>query len=147
MSTPHISPISKSASRLAALSPQKKVALMLGSDALLLPGCMLMAMALRLGSVEAALETTPWLQVGVALLALPALQIAASTAPSSATSTCASSSPRAPRSPRSCSSSAAWPGHSRSAPCRARCCRSSGSSPSPTSSPRASSPARCCGAA
>jgi FlaA1/EpsC-like NDP-sugar epimerase len=76
-STAHAAPIGKSvAARLAALSPQRKVALMIGSDALLLPGCMLMAMALRLGSVEAAFETNPLLQVGVALLALPALQIA-----------------------------------------------------------------------
>jgi FlaA1/EpsC-like NDP-sugar epimerase len=75
--TPHASPISKSvAARLAALSPQRKVAIMIGSDAVLLPACMLMAMALRLGSVEAAFETTPLLQVGVALLALPALQLA-----------------------------------------------------------------------
>jgi len=73
MSTPLYSTISKSASRLAALSPQAKVAIMIGSDAVLLPACMLMAMALRLGSFEAAFEMTPLLQVGVALLTLPAL--------------------------------------------------------------------------
>ena len=76
MSTTSFSPISKSASRLAALSPQTKVAIMIGSDAVLLPACMLTAMSLRLGSIEAAFEMAPLLQIGVALLALPALGVA-----------------------------------------------------------------------
>ncbi|MCE9659492.1 MAG: polysaccharide biosynthesis protein [Burkholderiales bacterium] len=76
MSIDPSSPISKSASRLAALSPQVKVAIMIGSDALLLPAAMFVAMALRLGSLETAFETAPFLQAGVALLTLPALGIA-----------------------------------------------------------------------
>ena len=76
MSTTPSSPISKSASRLAALSPQVKLAIMIGSDAVLLPACMLAAMSLRLGSIQAAFDMAPLLQIGVALLALPALAVA-----------------------------------------------------------------------
>ncbi|MEO5883665.1 MAG: hypothetical protein ABIQ06_14700, partial [Caldimonas sp.] len=76
MATNASSPIGRSASWLAKLSPQAKLALMIGSDAILLPACMLISMALRLGSVEAAFEMTPLLQIAVALLALPALAVA-----------------------------------------------------------------------
>jgi FlaA1/EpsC-like NDP-sugar epimerase len=63
------------AMRLAALSPQAKVAIMIGGDAVFLPLCMLLAVAFRLGSLEAALSMAPVVQVCVALLALPALGV------------------------------------------------------------------------
>ncbi|MGZ5206694.1 MAG: polysaccharide biosynthesis protein, partial [Caldimonas sp.] len=68
--------IVKAAARLAALSPQTKVAIMIGGDALFLPLCMLVAVAFRLGSVEQALATAPVVQVFLALLTLPALGVA-----------------------------------------------------------------------
>ncbi|MGZ5278214.1 MAG: polysaccharide biosynthesis protein, partial [Caldimonas sp.] len=68
--------IVKAAARLAALSPQTKVAIMIGGDALFLPLCMLVAVAFRLGSVEQALATAPAVQVFLALLTLPALGVA-----------------------------------------------------------------------
>ncbi|MEP6739534.1 MAG: nucleoside-diphosphate sugar epimerase/dehydratase [Caldimonas sp.] len=63
------------AMRLAALSPQTKVAIMIGGDAVFLPLCMFLAVAFRLGSLESAIGMVPWLQVAIALLALPALGI------------------------------------------------------------------------
>ncbi|MGZ5894087.1 MAG: polysaccharide biosynthesis protein [Caldimonas sp.] len=68
--------IVKAAARLAALSPQTKVAIMIGGDALFLPLCMLVAVAFRLGSVEQALATAPVVQIFLALLTLPALGVA-----------------------------------------------------------------------
>ena len=64
------------AARLSALSPQAKVSIMVGGDAVFLPLCMLLAVAFRLGSVEAALAMAPAVQVGLALLTLPALAVA-----------------------------------------------------------------------
>jgi FlaA1/EpsC-like NDP-sugar epimerase len=46
---------------------------MVGGDALFLPLCMMVSVTFRLGSVSAALETAPFAQIGLALLALPAL--------------------------------------------------------------------------
>jgi FlaA1/EpsC-like NDP-sugar epimerase len=70
-----MSPI-QSARRLAALSPQAKVLIMIGGDALFLPLCMLASVSFRLGSVQAALETAPIAQIVIALLTLPALGVA-----------------------------------------------------------------------
>ena len=64
------------AARLAAVSPRTKVAIMIGGDAVFLPLCMMLAVAFRLGSLEAAVQMAPLIQVVVALLALPALGIA-----------------------------------------------------------------------
>jgi FlaA1/EpsC-like NDP-sugar epimerase len=64
------------AARLAALSPRAKVAIMIGGDAVFLPLCMMLAVAFRLGSLDAAVHMAPLIQIGVALLALPALGIA-----------------------------------------------------------------------
>jgi len=64
------------AARLAALSPRTKVAIMVGCDAVFLPLCMLTAVSLRLGSIEHAAAMAPGLQLGLALLTLPALGIA-----------------------------------------------------------------------
>ena len=58
-----------------ALSPQAKVAVMIGGDAVFLPLCMLAAVALRQGSLEDALATAPLAQVALALLALPVLAL------------------------------------------------------------------------
>ena len=66
----------RAASRVAALSPQAKFAIMLGGDAIFLPLCMFAAVSLRLGSIESAFEMAPVLQVGLALLTLPALGVA-----------------------------------------------------------------------
>ncbi len=55
------------------LSPRAKVLVMICGDALFLPFCMVWAVALRLGSVEAALATAPLVQVALALLTLPVL--------------------------------------------------------------------------
>ena len=59
------------AARLAALSPRTKVWIMIGGDAVFLPLCMLLAVAFRLGSLEAAVQTAPLIQIAVALLSLP----------------------------------------------------------------------------
>jgi FlaA1/EpsC-like NDP-sugar epimerase len=64
------------AAHLAALSPRAKVAIMIGGDAVFLPLCMVLAVAFRLGSLDAAVHMAPLIQIGVALLALPALGIA-----------------------------------------------------------------------
>ena len=69
-------PVAKVAARLAALSPQTKVAIMIGGDAVCLPVCMLAAVSLRLGSIEQAAGMMPGLQVALALLTLPALGVA-----------------------------------------------------------------------
>jgi FlaA1/EpsC-like NDP-sugar epimerase len=61
------------ARRLAGVSPRAKVWIMVGGDALFLPLCMMVSVTFRLGSVSAALETAPFAQIGLALLALPAL--------------------------------------------------------------------------
>ena len=62
--------------RLALLSPRAKVRIMIGGDALFLPLCMVASVSFRLGSLEAALETAPLVQVMLALLTLPVLGIA-----------------------------------------------------------------------
>ena len=61
------------ARRLSTLSPQAKVWVMIGGDALFLPLCMFGAMALRLGAVSTALATMPEVQIVLAWLALPVL--------------------------------------------------------------------------
>ena len=60
-------------SRLAALSPRAKLALMIGGDAVFLPLCVVASVALRLGSLQAALESSLAIQLGLGLLALPVL--------------------------------------------------------------------------
>ena len=67
-----MSPISL-ARHLAQLSPQAKFAVMIGGDAVFLPICMLVSVALRRGSVEAAFETALVVQVLLAWLTLPVL--------------------------------------------------------------------------
>lgn len=64
------------ARRLAALSPRKKMVVMLAGDALLLPLCMLLAVSLRLGSIEGALDTAPHIQLLLALFTVPVLGLA-----------------------------------------------------------------------
>ncbi len=59
--------------KLAALPPGYKIALMISSDALFLPGCLLASIALRLGSLDAALTTAPLAQLILGLLTLPVL--------------------------------------------------------------------------
>ena len=61
---------------LVALSPRAKVAVMIGGDALFLPLCMLAAVALRMGSIDGALDTALPVQIGLALLTLPVLAVA-----------------------------------------------------------------------
>jgi FlaA1/EpsC-like NDP-sugar epimerase len=62
--------------RLAQLSPRAKMVVMIGGDAVFMPLCMLLAVALRLGSWQDALETALLIQVGLALLALPVMGVA-----------------------------------------------------------------------
>ena len=62
--------------RLASLPPRAKLALMVCSDALLLPLCLLGSLALRMGSLESALETSPLAQLTLGLLSLPILAYA-----------------------------------------------------------------------
>jgi len=64
------------ARRLAQLSPTRKVAVMIGGDALFLPICMLGSVALRQGSLDEALTTAPLLQLLLAWLTLPVLGFA-----------------------------------------------------------------------
>lgn len=62
--------------RLAQFSPTAKMVVMGGADAICLPFCMMLAVALRLGSLDNALETALPLQLCLALLALPVLAVA-----------------------------------------------------------------------
>jgi FlaA1/EpsC-like NDP-sugar epimerase len=62
--------------RLATLSPRKKLAVMIGCDALFLPLCVIASVGLRLGSLEAALQTGLHLQLALGWLALPVLGVA-----------------------------------------------------------------------
>ncbi len=64
------------ARRLAAVSPRGKMLIMVGSDAVCLTVCMVLAVALRLGSFMSVFDTSPGLQVAFALLTLPALALA-----------------------------------------------------------------------
>lgn len=61
---------------LTQLSPRAKLALMIGSDALFLPACLLLSVALRLGSLETAVATSLEVQIAFGLLALPVLGMA-----------------------------------------------------------------------
>lgn len=62
--------------RFLSLPAGAKVALMVGGDAVFLPACMILAVALRLGSFENARETALPIQIGLAWLALPVLGLA-----------------------------------------------------------------------
>lgn len=62
--------------RLAHLSPTAKIVVMVSGDAVCLPMCMMLAVALRLGSMEDALETALPMQIALALFALPVLAVA-----------------------------------------------------------------------
>ena len=62
--------------RLGSLSPRAKLAVMIGGDAVFLPLCLLASVALRLGSVEAAIETAPMVQLALGLFTLPVLGFA-----------------------------------------------------------------------
>ena len=59
--------------RLAGLPPRGKLAVMIGSDAVFLPLCLLASLAMRLGSLEQALATAPLIQLALGLLTLPVL--------------------------------------------------------------------------
>jgi FlaA1/EpsC-like NDP-sugar epimerase len=61
---------------LGGLPQTSKVALMIALDAVFVPLCLFIAVALRVGSIDAALESSPWLQVSFALCALPVLSLA-----------------------------------------------------------------------
>ena len=61
---------------LARLSPRSKLMVMVGIDALFLPMCALTSVALRMGSLEAALLTSPLTPIFVGLLTLPVLGFA-----------------------------------------------------------------------
>ena len=61
------------ARRLADVSPRTKFGIMICGDAVFLPLCMLLAVSLRMGSIPAALDTAPLVQVLLALLTLPVL--------------------------------------------------------------------------
>jgi FlaA1/EpsC-like NDP-sugar epimerase len=62
--------------RLASLAPRTKLAVMVGGDALFLPLCVIASVALRLGSLEAALQTALHVQLILGLLTLPVLGLA-----------------------------------------------------------------------
>ena len=62
--------------RLSALSPRAKLIAMMGSDSIFLPLCVVASVALRRGSLEAALETALVVQLAIGLLALPVLGFA-----------------------------------------------------------------------
>lgn len=59
--------------RLSGMTPLRKLAVMIGGDALFLPLCMLVAVAVRLGSWHQALDTALHVQVILGLLTLPVL--------------------------------------------------------------------------
>ncbi len=62
--------------RLSALSPRAKLAVMIGADALFLPLFLFAAIVMRLGSVEAAANTAPWVLVAIGWMTLPILGMA-----------------------------------------------------------------------
>ena len=64
------------ARRLARLSPQTKMWVMAGCDALFLPWCMFAAVGLRMGSFDQTFTTAPVIQISLALLTLPVLALA-----------------------------------------------------------------------
>lgn len=61
---------------MAQLSPRTKVWIMVGGDALFLPLCMFASVALRLGSLEQAFNTSPVIQLLLAWMTLPVLSLA-----------------------------------------------------------------------
>jgi FlaA1/EpsC-like NDP-sugar epimerase len=61
---------------LGTLPQASKVALMIALDAVFVPVCLFAAVALRVGSFDAAITTSPWVQVAFALCALPVLSLA-----------------------------------------------------------------------
>ena len=61
---------------LASLSSPAKLAVMIGIDALFLPLCMLASVALRLGSLEAAVQAAPVTQFLIGFATLPVLGFA-----------------------------------------------------------------------
>ncbi|MCH7344416.1 polysaccharide biosynthesis protein [Pelomonas sp. CA6] len=67
---------SKTITHFLALPASAKVALMVGGDAVFLPICMFLSVAMRLGSFELALDTALPLQLGIAWLAIPILAVA-----------------------------------------------------------------------
>ena len=64
------------ARRLAQISPQAKMWVMVGCDALFLPWCMFASVGFRLGSLDQAFTTAPVIQISLALLTLPVLALA-----------------------------------------------------------------------
>jgi len=58
---------------LSVLKPRTKLAIMIGSDAIFLPLCVLASVSLRLGSIDIALGTALWLQAVLGLMTLPVL--------------------------------------------------------------------------
>ena len=64
------------ARRLAQISPQAKMWVMVGCDALFLPWCMFASVGFRLGSFDHAFATEPVIQISLALLTLPVLALA-----------------------------------------------------------------------
>ena len=62
--------------RLATLPPKAKLALMISADAVFLPICLLASMSLRMGSLEAAINTSPGVQLTLGWLTLPVLGFA-----------------------------------------------------------------------
>ena len=66
----------KFARRLTDASPRTKDLIMIGSDAVFLPLCMLTSVVLRLGSIEGAVDTALHVQVLLGLLTLPVLGLA-----------------------------------------------------------------------
>ena len=70
-----MSPLSL-ARQLAQIAPRAKVFVMIGGDALFLPLCMFASVTLRLGSPQAALDTSLAVQIVLALLTLPVLAVA-----------------------------------------------------------------------
>ncbi|MEO6407246.1 MAG: hypothetical protein ABIO45_00640, partial [Burkholderiaceae bacterium] len=61
---------------LASLSSPAKLAVMIGIDALFLPLCVLASVALRLGSLEAAVQAAPVTQFLIGFATLPVLGFA-----------------------------------------------------------------------
>jgi FlaA1/EpsC-like NDP-sugar epimerase len=61
---------------LSQLSPRVKFFVMVGADAVFLPLAMVVSVALRMGSVETALDTALAVQIVLALLTLPVLGVA-----------------------------------------------------------------------
>lgn len=62
--------------RIAQLTPTMKTVVMVFADAVFMPLCMVLSVALRLGSLDSAMQSSLPVQIGLAIFSLPVLAVA-----------------------------------------------------------------------